>query len=168
MRLINIVIFIAFLQYITFSYYAFAKSGGANKYSCSLFVNSVNFGDFYPYDYTPTKLNSSISVQCIAFQENQNVDYVITFSAGNSSNSSTRSMQNSKRKTLIYNIYSNNSVTQILGNGSGKTSIFSMSYLLSPKDGMRNDNFIIYSVIPIQPFLESGDYSDVITVTLIY
>lgn len=139
------------------------NAGGA--YNCFLTIYSIDFGNFNPYDYTASKLSSSFNVQCVVTKDAAQVNYVITFSSGNSGNANNRAMLNNS-KTLMYNLYADSALTQVLGNGFNKT--FSISYLLNVEDGARNDNFTMYGMIPIQPLAEVGKYYDNIIVTLSY
>lgn len=165
MRIISIIL-LSIVNSSILPHIIFADNTGSD-YSCSLAIYSIDFGYFNPYDYTASKLSSRINVQCVVTKGAAQVNYVITFSSGNSGNAYNRAMLNNP-KTLMYNLYADSALTQVLGNGFNKTNSFAISYLLNAEDGARNDNFTMYGMIPIQPLAEVGKYYDNIIVTLSY
>ena len=149
------------------------------KATCSLSVQNLDFGTINPFDLTPETGNITISVTCrndggilgdlgdIIIIGQAIVNYTITFTAGSSGSFSNRLLVLNPTNKMSYNIYKDNAYTQALGNGLITSYTFTKNYLLDPKQS-QIDTFIIYGIIPVQPFISAGVFTDDITVTLTY
>ncbi|MCP5363581.1 MAG: spore coat protein U domain-containing protein [Rickettsiaceae bacterium] len=140
---------------------------GDKGYNCNLTTYNIDFGTFYPYDVTFTSTIGTVQVTCKANTGNTTVVYTVSFNAGNSGSYSQRLAYNGV-KTIAYNLYNDNSFTQILGTGSNNTYTFSNTYKLAGNQS-QTDSFPIYGKVPVQPLAVPGFvYVDTITVTLDY
>ncbi len=129
---------------------------GTTLGECSVNVSGVNFGTYDPFSTTPTDTSGDIHINCTA-----DTPYIITLDAGiNSSyNYFPRKMRNiSGISTLEYNLYRDVSYSEVWGDGQPGT------YTVSGSTSGTTDTLKIFGRIPSDQRVESGSYTDVISV----
>ena len=141
-----------------------ARAGGVA--GCSTSVAPIPFGVYdptSPSDLTPT---GSISVSCqLLSGVSLLVAYTITLSPGSGSYI-TRKMTGTATP-MSYNLYLNNSMTQVWGDGvSGGSFSKTDGYLLGL--GTVVLTYTVYARLPAHQLVSAGSYSDGITVTVSY
>lgn len=125
---------------------------------CSLNTQPVFFGE---YDYSvplPVNATGLIWLQCDA-----NTPVRVSLDAGlySGGNPLSRQMESGAGGApLRYNLYSDSSYSQVWGDGSRGTSIYSTSV------GAASTNVILYGRIPPFQNVPAGIYQDSLTITL--
>jgi len=120
---------------------------------CSLSVVSVSFGSYDTLSLLDTDITGSVAVSCDVETPSQ-----VSLSAGLGSFSARR-MQSGPH-ALFYNLYLDPTRLSIWGDGSPGTSLVSVSG--------SGGNYTVYARIPARQNVPVGDYSDTITVSLIF
>lgn len=136
---------------------AFAQTRG----SCTLQVPGLEFGNYDFFDTGPTRATTRISVRCSGVASRIRVR--VELSPGSSQTFAART-QLSGANALSYNIYADHGLTQVVGDGSGGTTVlFPESVEGDPE--MKVD--LYGAVDPRQP-VPPGSYFDTVYVTLIF
>jgi spore coat protein U-like protein len=137
-----------------------AQSPGA---ACTLSVPELSFGVYDVFAANRTRAVGRIQVDCgLAVSR---IRPRIELSAGSSQDFSART-QRSGSNVLIYNIYADEALTQVVGDGSSGTTVL---FLESPSGGeltLRKAN--LYGAISAGQFTPPGVYFDTVYVTLIF
>jgi spore coat protein U-like protein len=132
--------------------------GIANAANCSLNTQSVFFGE---YDYSvplPVNATGLIWLQCDA-----NTPVRVSLDAGlySGGNPLARQMESGAGGApLRYNIYTDSSYSQVWGDGSRGTGVYSTS-VAAP-----STNVILYGRIPPFQNVPTGIYQDSLTITM--
>lgn len=137
---------------------------------CTVSATAANFGD---YNVMANAHNRSgvgtISVFCVSTvpQGNEMVNYTLMISGGMSGNALQRRLGNGA-DGLIYNLYSDAALTQIWGDGAGGSVVVTGSMMLTTGRPTASVTHTAYGVIPPGQNGASGQFSDMLSVTLIY
>ena len=126
---------------------------GIAEAECSLSVVSVSFGSYDTLSLLDTDIAGSVAVSCDVETPSQ-----VSLSAGLGSFSARR-MQSGPH-ALLYNLYLDPTRLSIWGDGSPGTSLLSVSGT--------GGNYTVYARIPARQNVPVGEYSDTITVSLIF
>lgn len=127
---------------------------------CSVNNPTLNFGSFNPLTGNSVDSTGTITVTCLL----QLSGYTIALSSGNSGSYNPRRMT-SGANTLDYNLYTDNSYSQIWGDNTGGSIIVDGGSSL-----LGSRNHTVYGRIPLstQRGASVGNYSDSITITITY
>ncbi|MGK2741149.1 Csu type fimbrial protein [Tepidicaulis sp. LMO-SS28] len=134
--------------------------------SCEVTATGLSFGAYNPLSGIPADAAGQVSVRCSALVLGALVGYTVQLGPGLSGVASARQMS-SGGHTLSYNLYADPSCTQILGDGSGATSIFSDGYLLDLLY-FRTRDYTVYGRMPAGQNAAAGSYSDVLAATVVF
>jgi spore coat protein U-like protein len=121
-------------------------------------VTGVNFGPYDVFGASPTKSTGTISYSCKKVGGPQFM--TMSLSAGSSGTFANRTLR-SGGNVLNYNLYPNVSNSQVWGNGTGTTYLYSI-------DPVDRAVYIlpVYGTIPAGQDVGVGSYTDTITVTM--
>ena len=138
---------------------------------CTCVVNttttSVVFSPHNPLAASNNDSTGNVQVQCSG-TAGLLIPYTVAVSAGGGASINARSMASGASK-LFYNIYTTNSRTTVLGDGSGGSAVLSGSITLSALGLAPAQNWPIYGRIPGgQTGVAPGVYSDTLVVTVTY
>lgn len=142
---------------------ASASCSQLSSCSCSVTTTGINFGNYDPVSSSNTDSTGSVRVVCsllVAIAGSFTVD----LSTGSSGSFAQRTLTNGA-SILAYNLYTDPARSQILGNGSGGSSVITSNFLaLLGVD----QSIFIYGRIPGGQNVPIGIYNDVIVVTVTY
>lgn len=124
---------------------------------CVVNVQSLNFGVYQPFDPGPLSSQAGIEVFCEA-----PVPYQVSMDAGLNANGDIRDrrMQGPTVSTLRYNLYLDAAASQLWGDGSAGTEIF------SGLAGAEAQVIPLHGRVPPGQMPEPGVYSDSVIVTI--
>jgi spore coat protein U-like protein len=125
--------------------------------SCTISVTSVAFGSYNVFTATPTNSTGSVRYRCNASAANIS----IALSNGSSSTFTPRTLLKGS-EILQYNLYRNAARTNIWGDGTGGTSIYTRA---NPPNN-RNVTVTIYGRIPAAQDVSAGNYTDTVSATI--
>jgi len=125
--------------------------------SCTISVTSVAFGSYNVFTATATDSTGSVTYRCNSTAANISV----ALSRGSSSTFSPRTMRKGA-EILQYNLYRNAARTNIWGDGTGGTSIYTRA---NPPNN-RNVVLRIYGRVPAAQDVSAGSYTDTISATI--
>lgn len=138
---------------------------------CTVSATSANFGD---YNTMGNAHNRSGIVTIVVFcsstvllQGNETVNYTLMINGGLSGNPGQRGMSNTGHM-LSYNLYSDAALTQVWGDGAGGTFVVTGTMMLTPGRPTASAAHTAYGIIPYGQNVASGQFSDLLSVTLIY
>ena len=135
--------------------------------TCVVSTTSVVFSAHNPLAASNNDSTGNVQVQCSG-TAGLLIPYTVEVSAGGGASISARSMSSGASK-LFYNIYTTNSRTIVLGDGSGGSERLSGSITLSAAGLALAQNWPIYGRIPGgQTGVAPGAYSDTLVVTVSY
>lgn len=133
--------------------------GGGNSSSCQIqALTGVAFGNFNPLAGISDSSMGSVTIYC---QGKKTI--VISLSTGQSNTYAPRYMASPATAThLNYNLYTDAGHTQIWGDGTNGT--------LPVTQNLQNSSVsdTIYGMVPSQPTVVPGQYSDTITLTVAF
>jgi spore coat protein U-like protein len=145
----------------------FNSSLFATDITCSASIlTPVNFGNYNPFDVTPLDTTGTLVINCSAYTSGVLASYSISFNAGSYGSFAAREMANGNDR-LNYNLYTDPAHTTLWGDGTSNTVIFPGSCLISFSNNCAV-NFTIYALMPAEQNVAVGNYSDTITVTVLY
>lgn len=130
---------------------------------CQLSATSVDFGSYDVFDASP--LASTGSVTWFCGPPNQPV--TIQLGAGGSGTFFPRQMAHGAER-LEYNLYLDPAATQLWGDGSIGTVVFTGHSPPSGPSAGRTSTIVIHGRIPPGQNATFGIYSDTVTVTLLF
>lgn len=134
--------------------------------SCSVSAGTLDFGAYNPWDANDVKLTTDIAVTCSALVAGLNVSYDIKLDKGVHGTLTDRKMSRGA-ETLSYNLFKDQDRTIIWGDGvSGGTQLVSDAYLLALLSHTRH--YTVYGKLPKAQNVGVGNYSDTITVTVVF
>jgi len=140
-----------------------APSAAQTGSACRLTVLEMVFGDYDVFDKQRTRSVARVAVDCSGPESK--VRPRIELSTGSSQTFTSRT-QRSGANVLTYNIYADQALTQIVGDGSsGTTALFPA---LSPIAGGAAGTVDLYGAIDARQFAPPGAYFDTVYVTLIF
>jgi spore coat protein U-like protein len=127
---------------------------------CNLTVAELAFGEYDVFDVNRTRAVTRVQVNCQG--GTGKTAPRVELSAG-SSQDFTRRTQLSGSNVLTYNIYADQALTQVAGDGSsGTTALY-----LEPTGG-GEEKVDLYGAIDPRQFAPPGSYFDTVYVTLIF
>lgn len=121
--------------------------------ACTISTTSVNFGTYNVYSATPLDSTGTVTFRCGPPDRN----IVITLSRGSSATFNPRTLRMGA-EVLNYNLYRNAARTNIWGDGTGGTAVYSD---VNPPN---NTNVVltVYARIPAGQDVSGGNYNDTI------
>jgi spore coat protein U-like protein len=134
-----------------------ASSASAQSPSCTISVTSVAFGNYNVFTTTADDSTGTITYRCNSTAANIS----ISLSDGSSSTFSPRTLRKGS-EILQYNLYRNAARTQIWGDGTGGTSVYTRA---NPPNNS-NVNLTIYGRIPAQQDVSAGSYTDTVSAVI--
>jgi len=135
----------------------------ANAAMCTVSATSLTFGRYDQFEPAPTAITATISVTCIATAAGV-VSYKIEVGRGDAGNYGLRYLRSGSAR-LAYQLYTDEQMSQIWGDGTGGTGAISVSYTLGAGSAQTN-TYRLHGVIPPGQRVVSGSYSDSIMVIL--
>ncbi len=134
--------------------------------SCSASAGALDFGAYNPWDANDVKLTTDIAVTCSALVVGLTVSYDIKLDSGLHGTLMDRKMSRGG-ETLSYNLYTDQDHTIVWGDGvTGGTQLVSDAYLLALLSVTRH--YTVYGKLPKAQNVGVGNYSDTITVTVVF
>ena len=127
--------------------------------ACSLSSVAIAFGNYDPTSSTALDSAGSVVYRCVASDHN----ITITLSRGGGTSYATRRMVKATEQ-LFYNLYRDAARTVIWGDGTGGTQ----AYTLGNPPNNQDISVPIFGRITAGQNVSVGNYSDTITVTLIF
>ena len=161
-------------------------TGVARGQECSITAIPVNFGDFVTISPASLDTVGAVTVSCSGV-----LSYSVIIGPGSNSGGifSPRKMAQNGY-TLNYNLYIDPARTQVWGDGTGSTFVQSVTTppfvptslpsgasggkkgsakrKLNLALGARKDTFVVYGRIPPGQVIPAGQYSDNLTVTVVF
>jgi spore coat protein U-like protein len=134
-----------------------ASSAWAQSASCTISVTSIAFGNYNVFTTTADDSTGTITYRC----NSQAANISIALSDGSSTTFSPRTMRKGT-ELLQYNLYRNAARTNIWGDGTGGTSVYTSA---NPPNNS-NVNLTIYGRIPAQQDVSAGNYSDTVSAVI--
>jgi spore coat protein U-like protein len=128
---------------------------GRAEANCTISTTPVSFGSYDVFSGTARDANGTVQINCTPRENIQ-----VTLSRGLSSVFTTRTLR-SGTNLLNYNLFRNAARTQIWGDGSSGTSVFS-------GNNIRNQTLTVYGRLPAAQDAAVGTYSDNIVATVIF
>ncbi len=127
--------------------------------ACSLSSAAIAFGNYDPISLTPLDTAGAVVYRCGGSDHN----IIITLSRGGGTSFATRRMVNGAEQ-LFYNLYRDAACTIIWGDGTGGTQ----AYTISNPQYNQDTTVPMFGRAPAGQNVSVGNYSDTITVTLIF
>jgi spore coat protein U-like protein len=138
---------------------------------CNVTASGVAFGTYDPSLGTPDDSTGSIVVTCTYTGSGgtSTANYTVTLSTGTSGGFAPRKLAAGTSR-LDYNLFRDAARTQAWGNASSGTTIITGSLRVGPGVGnrTRSATHVIYGRVPQLQDADTGDYSDLIQVTLTF
>jgi spore coat protein U-like protein len=125
--------------------------------SCTISTTSVAFGNYNVFTTTPDDSTGTITYRCNSTAANIS----ISLSDGSSTTFSPRTLRKGS-EVLSYNLYRNAARTQIWGNGTGGTAVYTQS---NPPNN-QNVNVTVYGRIPALQDVSAGNYTDTVSAVI--
>lgn len=125
--------------------------------SCTISVTSVVFGTYNVFTMTDEDSTGTITYQC----NSRATSISISLNNGSNSSFTPRTLRKGS-EVLVYNLYVNAARTQIWGDGTGGTSV----YTIANPPNNTNVNLTIYARIPAQQDVSAGNYTDTISAVI--
>lgn len=138
-----------------------AQSASTTSIKCTVTGGSLAFGGYNPLSSDSHLGTGSVYVNC---RGGPPTTARLEVSAGNSGNFSQRYMTDGSN-LLYYNIYSDASHTQIIGDGSGSSVNSGLSFEIR---GNTSKFLFIYGSAPGGQNVPVGSYSDNLRVTVVF
>lgn len=137
-------------------------SGQSMASQCSVVTTAMSFGGYDPLSPLPTATTSTISVTC---QTPDRFPQLVTLqlSPGNSGTPAQRFLSGVGGGTLLYNIYLDAGMGQVLGDGSAGS--------VTPSNQLSRSTpwtLTLYGRIPPLQNVPAGLYSDSLTATIFW
>jgi spore coat protein U-like protein len=124
---------------------------------CTVSATAINFGSYDVFDSSPNDDgHGTIQVNC----KGSAASIPVALSPGQSNTYALREMDNGT-DTLTYNLYIDPARTMIWGDGTGGSSVTTLG-------GKSDTTLQIYGRIPAMQDATVGNYSDNITITVIF
>jgi spore coat protein U-like protein len=130
-----------------------STSVSAQAPSCTISVTSVAFGNYNVFTTTADDSTGTITYRCNSTAAN----IWIALSDGSSSTFSPRTLRKGS-EVLNYNLYRNAARTNIWGDGTGGTSV----YTRADPPNNSNVNLTVYGRIPALQDVSAGNYTDTV------
>jgi len=134
-----------------------ATSAWAQSPSCTISVTSIAFGSYSVFTTTADDSTGTITYTCNSTASNIS----IALNDGSSSTFSPRTMRKGS-ETLQYNLYRNAARTNIWGDGTGGTSLYTRA---NPPNNS-SVSLTIYGRIPALQDVSAGSYTDTVSAVI--
>jgi len=134
-----------------------ATSAWAQSPSCTISVTSIAFGSYSVFTTTADDSTGTITYTCNSTASNIS----IALNDGSSSTFSPRTMRKGS-ETLQYNLYRNAARTNIWGDGTGGTSVYTRA---NPPNNS-SVSLTIYGRIPALQDVSAGSYTDTVSAVI--
>jgi len=134
-----------------------ATSAWAQSPSCTISVTSVAFGSYSVFTTTADDSTGTITYTCNSTASNIS----IALNDGSSSTFSPRTMRKGS-EILQYNLYRNAARTNIWGDGTGGTSLYTRA---NPPNN-NSVSLTIYGRIPALQDVSAGSYTDTVSAVI--
>ena len=125
--------------------------------ACTISTTSVAFGTYDVFSAAPLDSTGTVTFRCGPPDRN----IVITLSRGSSATFSPRTLRMGA-EVLNYNLYNNAARTNIWGDGTGGTAVYSNA---NPPNNT-NIPLTVYARIPAGQDVSGGSYNDTVVVTI--
>lgn len=125
---------------------------------CNITATPLAFGNYDTLSTTPLDSTASLNISC---KPKKPFTVTVQFSPGSSGSFSQRSM--SGPGTLLYNLFTDASMTNIMGDGTGGSST-----LQRIVDKANPWNLTIFGRIPALQTVPAGIYADSLTATILF
>lgn len=139
--------------------------------TCDVTATGVAFGVYDPMSGANFDSSGTVAFTCTksgSQDSTTNLGYTIRLSTGGSGTYSPRRLS-SLGNTLNYQLYTMASRVAVWGNGTGGTSVVSNNFSWpSRSGGTRSRNHTVYGRIVGGQNVPTGNYTDAITVTVIF
>lgn len=153
-------------------------SGGAQAAACNQSLTDIGFGVITQLDPQPTDVQGTITVECQAeaadlagLPPTAIVDYQIRIDGGTAGNVVLRALQG-PGATLRYNIYTDPGRQSVWGDGGNGTTTQSGQFVFTADEVLqgtpKSAGHLSYARIPPNVNVVPGQYSDTVTVTLVF
>ena len=129
----------------------------AHAQACTISATSVNFGSYNVFNGSPTDSTGTVTYRCNGSAHNITIG--LTQGAGASFNQ--RQMQKGS-ESLTYNLFVDASRTNIWGDGTGGTSVYSIA---NPPNNT-NVNLTVYGRVTAGQDVSAGTFSDTVTAVI--
>jgi Uncharacterized secreted protein len=129
----------------------------AHAQACTISATSVNFGSYNVFNGSPTDSTGTLTYRCNGSAHNITIG--LTQGAGASFNQ--RQMQKGS-ESLTYNLFVDASRTNIWGDGTGGTSVYSIA---NPPNNT-NVNLTVYGRVTAGQDVSAGTFSDTVTAVI--
>jgi spore coat protein U-like protein len=133
----------------------YASEAGAQ--SCTISATSVNFGNYNVFNGTPLDSTGTITYRCNAAASN----ITVALTKGASTTYNPRLMYKGV-EVLGYNLFRNAARTNIWGDGTSGTAIYSRA---NPPNNS-NVNLTVYGRVPAGQDVSAGTFSDTVTAVI--
>jgi spore coat protein U-like protein len=134
-----------------------ASEASAQLSSCTISSTSAVFGNYNVFSGSALDTTATITYQCNALSFN----VTISLSKGQSSTYGPRRM-NQGAEILTYNLYTNAGRSQIWGDGTGGTAVYSRNNPPNNSDV----TVVVYGRVPADQDVSAGSYSDTVSATI--
>ena len=129
----------------------------AHAQACTISATSVNFGSYNVFNGSHTDSTGTVTYRCNGSAHNITIG--LTQGAGASFNQ--RQMQKGS-ESLTYNLFVDASRTNIWGDGTGGTSVYSIA---NPPNNT-NVNLTVYGRVTAGQDVSAGTFSDTVTAVI--
>jgi spore coat protein U-like protein len=131
----------------------------ASEAACTISTTSVAFGTYNVFNVAPVNSTGSVTYRC-GFFEWLFVTITITLDPGQSGTYAARTMRKGA-ESLAYNLYRDTTFSQVWGNLSQGTTIYSARPPLAT-----NVNVPVYGRVPPGQDVSAGLYTDTVIATI--
>lgn len=126
--------------------------------SCEVTANDLNFGDYNPVAAANVDAATTLSVRCT---NGTAYNVGLDMGAGSGASPATRYMADSSSNALAYTLYQN----------AGRTTLWGTTVGTNTRSGTGTGNAVtidVYGRIPMNQTAPTGNYSDTITVSVVW
>lgn len=129
---------------------------------CNVTTTPLNFGVYDTLDAAATLGGASLSVSC---KNPVKIPATVTINltSGSSGNYTQRTMTSLSGATLLYNLYADNNLSKVFGDGSGTSQNATQVV-----DKSTPWTLTLYGKIPALQPVPPGSYSDTLTATILW
>ena len=129
----------------------------AHAQACTISATSVNFGSYNVFNGSPTDSTGTVTYRCNGSAHN----ITIGLTQGASASFNQRQMQKGS-ESLTYNLFVDASRTNIWGDGTSGTSVYSIG---NPPNNT-NVNLTVYGRVTAGQDVSAGSFSDTVTAVI--
>ena len=129
----------------------------AHAQACTISATSVNFGSYNVFNGSPTDSTGTVTYRCNGSAHN----ITVGLTQGASASFNQRQMQKGS-ESLTYNLFVDASRTNIWGDGTGGTSVYSIA---NPPNNT-NVNLTVYGRVTAGQDVSAGSFSDTVTAVI--